>query len=163
MVIIENLVLFGLFIAFSLSSWAELKKYLEDDTMRSIYDETDYDLKMPVITICANPPFKNDDFFATSNAFNAFPMGEELIDSYDKKWKDSNYFANLTSFDMLINYLTVNKTEFPMSNSFYMGACIHIKTNKTYQEKEQFTIGIAFKGIDFPSSIMIWAHPENDL
>ena len=67
--IIKGLVLLFLLIGLSISSLIEIKKFFGKKTMVTIYNEPQDKLSLPLITICGNPPLK-DEFFTPGLAFS---------------------------------------------------------------------------------------------
>ena len=56
---LQFLWIFCLIIGLLSNSWIEFEKFLEEKTMSTIYDDSSFStLELPMVTICANPPFK---------------------------------------------------------------------------------------------------------
>ena len=157
---LKVLLLAFLAIGLTVNLWTELDKFIGKKTMTTTYDQYYEKLEFPSVTICANPPFK-DDTFSMEKVFDITWSGS-FGSTIFQSWENSSYFGNNSEFIIRSGY--ANTVEPIIVDTFYFGRCLVIDPiGGPVTAKVQWSLNIEYLGNLVPTSLMIRMDPKGSL
>ena len=159
--IIKGLVLLFLLIGLSISSLIEIKKFFGKKTMVTIYNEPQDKLSLPLITICGNPPLK-DELFTPGLAFsylNFTPIVGNKNLTY--LWNEKVSMTNVSLATVKNQTLNVEVVE-----TIQLGRCLIIEESKEFTSSSalsSWSITVQYGNKeDIPSELSVYVHPKSE-
>ena len=161
--IIKGLVILLLLIGLSINALTEIQKFFGKKTMVSIYNEPQDTLTLPLITVCGNPPLK-DEFFTPGLAFsylNFTPI--EIKKNLNELWKEKVLMSNVSLTTIVNQTLNVEVVD-----TIQLGRCL-ILDSESKELTSSFTsstwssIQVNFADQkNAPDELSVYVHPKSE-
>ena len=157
---LKGLIIIIVSLGLIINSITEIEKFLGDKTMISIYNEPKNSLKLPLITICGNPPLQ-DSYFTPYMAFSPLNFEPINIENLTEIWQNK-----VTIKDVSVKSLSYGigpQFRVEKVNTIQLGSCIIIEHMEDFNCCQVSVIQLEFLDTDeAPKELSIYVHPESD-
>ena len=158
--ILKGLMIIIVSVGLIINSITEIEKFLGDKTMVSIYNEPKNGMKLPLITICGNPPLK-DSYFTPYMAFSPLNFEPKNIENLAEIWQNEITMNNVSVKSL--SYGIGPQFRVEKVNTIQLGSCIILEHMEDFNCCKVSIIQLEFFDTnEAPNELSIYVHPESD-